>query len=97
MLIVIGDATAGPGRRDELLRAARDIAEATRADHGCLSYGFFADVEDPDRIVSIEQWVDREALEAHMAHDHTERFLQLAPELVAGEPTMAFHDVADPL
>jgi quinol monooxygenase YgiN len=95
VLLVIGDATAAPGRRDALLRAARDVAAATRADRGCLSYGFFADVEDPDRVVSIEAWVDRAALDAHLEHDHTRRFLQVVPGLVAGDPTMAFHEVPD--
>ena len=71
MLIVLGDATAAPGRRDELVAAAREVASATRADEGCVSYGFFADVEDGDRILSVEIWADRAALEAHMTHDHT--------------------------
>ena len=54
MLIVIGSATAAPGRRDELVAAARAVAEATRADRGCLSYSFAADVEDPDRSIGVE-------------------------------------------
>ena len=40
-----------------------------------MSYGFFADLEDVDRILSVEIWADRAALEAHMTHDHTP-FLQ---------------------
>ena len=93
MLIVIGSATAAPGRRDDLVAAARTIAAATRADRGCLAYSFAADVEDDDRIRSIEIWADRAALDAHLAHDHTAEFLRVAPGLVAGEPVMAFYDV----
>ena len=93
MLIVIGDATAAPGRRDELVAAARAVAAATRGDRGCLAYSFAADLEDDDRILSIEIWADRSALEEHMAHEHTRAFLDVAPGLVAGEPVMSFHDV----
>ena len=93
MLIVLGSATAAPGRRDELVAAARTVAAATRGDRGCLAYSFAADVEDPDRILSIEIWADRDALDAHMGHDHTQAFLAVAPGLVAGEPVMSFHDV----
>ena len=96
MLIVIGDATAAPGRRDELVAAAQAIASATRADDGCLAYSFSADVENPDRILSIEIWVDRAAMDEHMTHAHTEEFLRIAPGLVAGEPVMSFHDVPTP-
>ena len=95
MLIVLGDATAAPGRRNELIGAAREIASATRADDGCVSYGFFADVEDADRILSVEIWADRASLDAHLTHDHTQQFLQAAPSLVAGEPVMSFYVVSD--
>ena len=93
MLIVLGDATAAPGRRDELVAAAREVASATRSDEGCVSYGFFADVEDGDRILSVEIWADRASLDAHMTHDHTQQFLRVAPGLVAGEPAMSFYEV----
>lgn len=94
MLIVLGDATAARGRSDELVAAAHAVAEDSRADRGCLSYGFFIDVEDADRIVSIEIWHDRTALDEHMGHDHTQRFLRAATALVAGEPTMTFYDAS---
>jgi quinol monooxygenase YgiN len=41
-------------------------------------------------------WADRAALDAHMAHDHTQQFLVVAPGLVAAEPVMSFPDVPDP-
>ncbi len=96
MLIVLGDATAAPGRRDELVAAARAVAAATRGDLGCLAYSFAADLEDPDRILSIEIWADQGALDEHMGHEHTQAFLRVAPGLVAGEPAMSFHEVPDP-
>lgn len=93
MLIVIGNATAAPGRRDDLVAAARAVAAATRGDRGCIAYSFAADVENPDRILSVEVWADRAALDEHMQHDHTKEFMRVAPGLVAGEPVMSFHDV----
>jgi len=93
MLIVIGRATAAPGRRDDLVAAARAVAAATRGDRGCLAYSFAADLEDDDRIHSIEIWADRPALDEHMTHPHTQEFLRVAPGLVTGEPVMAFYDL----
>ena len=93
MLIVIGSATAVAGRRDELVAAARAVTAATQEDRGCVAYSFSADLEDADRIHSIEIWADRAALDEHMTHAHTEDFLRVAPGLVAGEPVMSFHDV----
>ena len=93
MLIVIGSATAAPGRRDELVAAARAVTTATLGDRGCVAYSFSADLENENRIHSIEIWADRAARDEHMIHAHTEDFLRVAPALVAGEPVMSFHDV----
>jgi quinol monooxygenase YgiN len=95
VLIVVGSATAAPGRRNELVTAAREVAAATRTDRGCLAYSFAADVENEDRIMSIEIWADRAALDEHMAHGHTEAFLRVAPGLVLGDPVMSSFDVRD--
>ena len=93
MLVVQSSASAAPGRRDELVAAAREVAAATRADPGCLAYSFSADVEDPDRILGVEVWADRTALDQHMGHAHTEHFLAIVPDLVAGQPMMDVHEV----
>jgi quinol monooxygenase YgiN len=96
VLIVIGEAVAAPGRREEMLEAVIAMAAATKADDGCASYGFYADVSRPDVILSVEVWRDQPALRAHMAHDHTAEFIATVPALVAGEPVMRFYD-ADPV
>jgi quinol monooxygenase YgiN len=95
VLVVISSASAAPGRRDDLVAAARAVAAATRADPGCRSYGFYSDLDDPERIVGLEIWTDRAALDAHMAHSHTHRFLQVVPGLLAGEPVLDVHEVPD--
>jgi quinol monooxygenase YgiN len=92
MLIVIGNATAAPGRRQGMVDTVAEMARATRSDDGCELYGFYADVTDPDVILSVEVWRDRTALDAHMGHDHTQTFIQTVPALVAGEPVMYFYD-----
>ncbi|WP_138757243.1 putative quinol monooxygenase [Modestobacter altitudinis] len=93
MLIILSSATATPGRRDELIAAARAIAAVTRSDRGCLSYDFAADLDDPDRVLGVEVWADRAALDEHMGHDHSREFLAAVPGMVTGEPVMAFHGV----
>jgi quinol monooxygenase YgiN len=93
LLVILSSASAAPGRRDELVAAAREVAAATRADPGCLAYSFSADVEDPDRIVGIEVWADRTALDQHMGHAHTRDFLAVVADLVAGQPMMDVHEV----
>jgi quinol monooxygenase YgiN len=96
VLIVLGSAAAAPGKRDELIAAALEVTAATRCDDGCLSYGFAADLEDPNTISSVEVWRDQTALDAHMQHEHTRQFIARVGDLLAGEPQMSFHAVPDP-
>jgi quinol monooxygenase YgiN len=96
VLIVIGEAEVAPGRGEELRQAATAIAASTRSDEGCQSYGFYVDLSRPEVIVSVELWRDGAALEAHLDHDHTARFLAAVPQLVVGTPTMRFFE-AEPV
>lgn len=95
MLIVIGTARSAPGRRDELVAAARRMTEATLRETGCRSYGFYADLTDPDTIVGVEVWDSQDALDEYMGRPHTRDFLAQAPALVSSEPTMTIHRVTD--
>lgn len=88
MILITGSAHAVPGARERLIVAAREVAEATQNDPGCISYTFAASLTD-DSIISIELWRDREALEAHLGHEHTRRFLAALDGLIAGAPVMS--------
>lgn len=87
MLLITGSARPAPGARDRLVAAARDISRATQGDEGCLSYVFAASLDD-DAIISVELWRDQAALDAHMSHEHTQRFLASLDGLLDGAPVM---------
>jgi quinol monooxygenase YgiN len=95
MLIVIGSARAAAHRRADLVAAAREVVAATRADGGCLAYGFYADLDDENTIVNVEMWRDQAALDAHMTHAHTTDFLARVGGLVHGTPSVVVHRIRD--
>ncbi|MGO4235506.1 putative quinol monooxygenase [Pseudarthrobacter sp. YAF2] len=88
MIIALGVARAAPGRLADLLDACGQVAEESRKDQGCLDYGFHASISEPDLITSVEIWRSQEALDAHMNHEHTRRFLDAVSGLTEGEPQM---------
>ena len=92
MLIVIGSGRSRQGQHHELVSAARAVALATRVDDGCDVYTFAVDVTEPAAVVSFEVWRDRAALEAHLSHEHTQRFLRDVAGLLEGEPTMSLFE-----
>jgi quinol monooxygenase YgiN len=67
VIVVAGHVELDPVRRDEALRAARELFAATRAQPGCLDYVWCADPGDAGRVWVYERWSDEPSLAAHLA------------------------------
>lgn len=87
MLLITGHARPVHGARERMIAAIREVTDATRSEPGCLNYTFAASLDD-DTIISVELWRDRAALDAHMGHEHTLRFIRDLEGLLDGEPVM---------
>lgn len=83
-----------PGRIEEGLAAFSQVAVPTHAEPGCLAYALHRDPSDPDRIVLVERWASRAALDEHLASAHLVAFRQSSADLWA-EPAVVV--VLDPV
>jgi quinol monooxygenase YgiN len=61
------------GREAEAEGLFRELAEATRAEPGCVMYAVHRLPSDPRVFFLYEQYRDAAALEAHRAAEHFER------------------------
>jgi len=84
VIVIAGTVPVRPDRRAEAVRAAVAMAEATRAEPGCVTYRFAADLGDPDTFLVFEEWEDEAALARHFTTAHMAAFRRALPELVAG-------------
>jgi quinol monooxygenase YgiN len=94
VLLVIGRVRCDPENRDELVTQLERMQDDSRREDGCLRYGFFAAVEDPNSFIAVEEWADREALDAHFAQQHLREFTGRLLELVSERPAVAIHEIA---
>ena len=62
--------TFRPEDREEIATTLRELAAASRAEPGCVSYIPHRAESDPDTIVIYEQFRDMAALDAHRASPH---------------------------
>jgi quinol monooxygenase YgiN len=85
---VIAVLKAKTGMEDQMRAQARSMAEASLAEPGCLSYRNYVDPDDPRSWVVVEEWTDREALEAHLTSPHLARSLELSSALLAEAPSL---------
>jgi quinol monooxygenase YgiN len=84
VIVVAGTVRVKAEKREAAVRAALAMAEATRAEPGCLAYRFSADLADPTTFSIFEEWTDADALARHFATDHMQAFRRAIPDLVAG-------------
>ncbi|GEN99348.1 antibiotic biosynthesis monooxygenase [Novosphingobium sediminis] len=85
MIVVMGTFRVAPEHIDTLLPLARKVAEATRAEEGCIQYGYAQDIDDPALFHVAERWTDRAALMSHAKSAHM-------AEWVAARSGLGFHD-----
>ena len=94
MILVIGRVSCEPENRATLVGLLEQMQNDSRREDGCIRYGFFAAVEDPNSFVAVEEWVDREALDAHFQQSHLQEFSRGLLEVVSSQPEVAIHEIA---
>ncbi|MCW2582665.1 MAG: antibiotic biosynthesis monooxygenase family protein [Klenkia sp.] len=94
VILVVARALARPDGRADLVALLVEAARASRQEQGNLSYAFHADLEDPNALVSVEEWETREDLDRHMGTPGLAALLQALPPLVTADPTITVHEVA---
>jgi quinol monooxygenase YgiN len=85
MIIVTATITAKPGKRDELISKSQDLIKSTRSELGCISYNLYASTENEDALIMIEQYENKEALDAHMQADYFKAFCGATADILAEE------------
>jgi len=75
MLIVSGIIELDPEDHDAAADLFRPLVEATLAEPGNGTYGFWADLDQPGRFRVYEEWESVEAMAEHMGSDHMLAFL----------------------
>ena len=70
MILISGCFRFAPENRAAALAAALAMAVETRKEAGCITYGFFADVEDGNTFRIFEEWQSQAHLDAHFQTAH---------------------------
>ncbi|RMH03389.1 MAG: antibiotic biosynthesis monooxygenase [Planctomycetota bacterium] len=91
MHVIAAELRAAPGRREELLALCRRMLAPSRAEEGCLSYRFFVDPDDPERVLFFEEWRDRAAIDRHFATPHFRDFQARTADLIDAEPVLRIY------
>ncbi len=94
MLIVIGRVAAGAGKREQLSELMRWMQTESRQEPGCIRYGFYASVGDPDEFIAVEEWESPAALRTHFGAPSVAGFTAKLGELIGRPPEVQIHQVS---
>lgn len=81
MIVVSGVIRVAASSQGAAREAALEVAQATRREDGCISYAFYADLEQEGAFRVFEEWKDDAALAAHFKTPHMARFREKLSKL----------------
>lgn len=93
-VIVIAHVRPAPESRAEFLALLEEVQEASRQEDGCVEYGYYAGIADPDSLVAVEEWRDMPALEVHLRQPHIQKLVDALPGMIAEPPRIVAHEVS---
>lgn len=89
MLLIIGTVRLPPDRLSDAQSAMEAMIQASRAEPGCLVYGYAEDVLELGLIHVKEIWANRAALDDHFASAHLAARRSTWPALGVTAPSRA--------
>ena len=94
MLLVLGSAVAKEGKFSDLLALSQQHVARSRAEPGCINHAVHQDIENPLRLVFVEEWQDLAALQQHFVVPESRQFAEALGELVSSPPTLVVYEAA---
>ncbi|MFA9463122.1 MAG: putative quinol monooxygenase [Velocimicrobium sp.] len=71
MIKVVAQNNIKENKTDEFIVLAKKLVQDTRKyDAGCIRYELLQDVKNPQLLMMLEEWEDRESLNKHMSSKH---------------------------
>ncbi len=92
MILVLGSVVAKAESLAQALELSQAHVARSRAEPGCIAHGVHQDAEQPLRLVFVEQWADRAALQAHFALPESRAFAKALAALASAPPSMNLFD-----
>ncbi|WP_260583423.1 putative quinol monooxygenase [Sphingopyxis sp. PET50] len=67
MILITGHVILTPEHRERMIALGAEHSARSRGEPGCLAHNCHIDVENPDRLMFVEEWASIEAVRTHFA------------------------------
>lgn len=96
MLLIVGTVRLPASNMERVRPIMMRMAQASRAEDGCVEYGYAEDVFNPGLIHVKELWADQAALDRHFETAHIAEWRACWPSLGIGERDLRLYEVGEP-
>ena len=95
MIAVIAKIPVQEAKKDEALAGVKELMKGVATEEGTLAYSLNINKKDPNTLVIIEKYKDKEALGVHSSTPHFKAFMEKAMTFAAGQPEITVYDEVD--
>ena len=92
MLLIVGTVRLPAENLPDARPAMQAMIEASRAEEGCIDYGYAEDLLDPGLIHIKELWTDQSALDRHFSSAHIAAWRASWPALGIGDRDLRIYE-----
>jgi quinol monooxygenase YgiN len=93
-IVIIAEATALPGKRDELKLAFDRLVPRSLAEEGVSTFRLHEDRDRPGHFVLYERFRDQAAIDTHVTLEHFAQILRDFAELAeGGKPKLSYFHI----
>ena len=95
MIVVMARFKYKPGKKAEMLAAAKELIAATRQEQGCISYCLLEDPYLENSLTFVEEWSDKEALQRHFTMQHIAEWRVKSADLRDGKSELTIYQAEE--
>lgn len=92
MILVHGSITAKANSYEEVLALSQEHVRRSRLEPGCIAHAVHQDIENPLRLVFVEQWESQAALWDHFRVPESRAFAKALTTLAEESPSILMYD-----
>jgi len=80
------------GNREAFVQAVKEAGYDTmiRAEDGCISYDYYASMEDVNKLLLIERWESEEKQQVHVKQPHMTALREIKDQYIADTKLHSF-------
>ncbi|MFT4571490.1 MAG: quinol monooxygenase YgiN [Hyphomicrobiaceae bacterium] len=88
MVVILASVDIREEALEEALSISMQHVQRSRQEPGCISHQVSVDAENATRLVFVERWASREALDVHFEVPASVAFAKCLTALAVGKPVM---------